>query len=208
MTNKTLLNEKLDLILKNQKKILKNEEKILGEEYKLEEMEKEDLANDVKNFETEEDAIKELKKLEKDLKKNSISPINKITKRDMFKGFIGAFVGIMGHFAFSKASDIAQTIDWQRATVMYIIAFIMIIIMLYYSGFRKVQKHLILKFMPLRATILYVVSIVASLFVNLLFGKFHTPYHFLEIYNIVGATIILAVLGAGTADLIGNVGHE
>jgi uncharacterized membrane protein len=62
--------------------------------------------------------------------------------------------------------------------------------------------------MPLRATILYAVSILAILIVNLLFGKFHYPYQFLEIYNIVGATIILAVLGAGTADLIGNTGGD
>ncbi len=62
--------------------------------------------------------------------------------------------------------------------------------------------------MPLRATILYLVSIFAILFVNFIFGKFYPPYNFLEIYNVVGTTIILAVLGAGTADLIGNVHSE
>lgn len=208
MTNKESLSEKLDLILKNQKAILKNEDKILGEEFKLEDLEKEELTKEDNNFQSEEDAIKELKQLEKDVKKNSISPLNKITKRDLFKGFVGAFVGITGHFAFSEGAEIAELITWERATFMYIIAFLMIVIMLYYTGFRKVQKHIILRFMPLRATTLYLVSILAIIFVNLLFGKFHYPYHFVEIYNIIGATIILAVLGAGTADLIGNVGHD
>lgn len=208
MANKNSLNDKLDLVLKNQEKILSNEKKILKEEYKLEALEHEELLKEDLNQKTEEEALAELQKLEKDLNKKLSSPINKVTKRDMFKGFIGAFVGIMGHFAFSKASDIATNLTWQRSTILYIIAFIMITIMLYYTGFRNVQKHLVLRFMPLRAMILYGVSIMAILIVNLLFGKFHYPYHFLEIYNIVGATIILAVLGAGTADLIGGNGGE
>lgn len=198
------LNDKLNLILSNQDKILKNEQKILGEEEKIEELEKEELRDD-KTFEKDEQtALSELANLEKELKMSISNPIKKVTKRDIFKGFIGAFVGIMGHFAFSKAADLAPTLSIARATVLYIVAFIIITVMLYYTGFRKIEKRTIMKFMPLRATVLYIVSIITIILINLLFGKLHFPIHFNELYTLVGASIILAVMGAGTADLIGR----
>jgi uncharacterized membrane protein len=202
---KLSLNEKLDMLLKNQKKILSNEKKILGEEYKIEELEDKELQNEDKFFHSEEDALKELATIEKQLKKGFSNPISKITKRDIFKGFIGAFIGILGHFAFMKALDLSHKVSYYRTTLFYVIAFIIIVIMLYYTGFKKVKKHIILKFMPLRALILYVVSIFAIIFINLVFGNIHYPISFGEVYKIVGASIILAVIGAGTADLIGNI---
>lgn len=207
-TNKILdinsLNKKLNKIISNQKIIIENENKILGEEFKLETLENQELLKEDLNQKTEEDVFHELIKLESNLKKKLFSPINKITNRDLFKGFIGAFLGIMGHFAFYKGSEIAQTLTIFMSTILYLIAFLIIIIMLYYTGFRKVQKHIILKFMPIRALILYCVSIFVILLVNLLFGKIHFPISFIEIYKLVGSSIILAVLGAGTADLIGG----
>lgn len=203
----TSLNKKLDEILKNQKTILENEEKILKEESKLEEMEAKDLQGDQKIARSEKDALKELQKLEKEFSKES-SPITQITKKDFIKGFIGAFVGVMGHFAFSKAADLAPTLGVYRASIMYIIAFIMIIGMLYYTGFRTIRKQTIFHFMPARATILYCVSIITIILVNVLFGKLQIPFSFMEVYTLVGANIILAVMGAGTADLIGRVEHE
>ncbi len=203
-SKKSSLNAKLNLILENQEKILKNEAKILGEEERIEEMEQEELKEENETQKTEAEALKELEQLEKDLKKNISSPMKKITKRDIFKGFVGAFVGVMSHFAFSKAADIAPTLDFYRSTILFIVALIIVIVMLYYSGFRTIEKHIILKFMPLRAIILYVVSIVTILIVNLLFGKLHFPIHFNEVYQLVAASIILAVMGAGTADLIGR----
>jgi uncharacterized membrane protein len=111
----------------------------------------------------------------------------------------------MGHFAFSKAADIAKTLSMYQTTILYIVAAIMIVIMLYYTGFRNVEKQVILKFMPLRAMTLYSVSIFTIIFVNLIFGKIHFSLEFTEVYKIVGASVILAVMGAGTADLIGKV---
>lgn len=207
MPKTNLLNEKLNKILLNQKIIIENENKILGEEFNLEQLENQELLKEDLNQKTEEDALYELTNLESDLKKKLFSPINKITTRDLFKGFIGAFLGIMGHFAFYKGSEIAQTLTIFMATVLYLIAMAIIVIMLYYTGFRKVRKHIILRFMPIRALILYSVSIFVILWVNLLFGKIHFPISFLEIYKLVGSSIILAVLGAGTADLIGGNGE-
>jgi hypothetical protein len=204
-SNKIGLNEKLDLILSNQKAILKNEEKILGEELKIEEMERLDLEGDEKVIQSEEHALKELAKLEKNLKASINSPIKKITIQDFIKGFIGAFIGVMGHFAFVKAADIALGLDPIRAALMYVVALIIIIGMLYFTGFRKIEKHIVMKFIPLRATSLFVVSIITIIFVNLLFNKIHIPLSLNEIYYVVSANIILASMGAATADLIGRV---
>jgi uncharacterized membrane protein len=202
---KNSLNNKLDLIIKNQKKILKNEEKILGKEEEIEDLERQDLAEDKKTSLTEEETLNELAMIEKKINQSISKPLKLVTKRDIFKGFIGAFVGVMGHFAFSKAADIAKTLSMYQTTILYIVAAIMIVIMLYYTGFRKVEKQIVLKFMPLRAITLYSVSIFTILFVNLIFGKIHFPLEFTEVYRLVGASIILAVMGAGTADLLGKV---
>jgi uncharacterized membrane protein len=202
---KNSLNNKLDLIIKNQKKILKNEEKILGKEEELEDLERQDLEEDKKASLNEEETLNELAKIEKKLNQSISKPLKLVTKRDIFKGFIGAFVGVMGHFAFSKAADIAKTLSMYQTTILYVVAAIMIVIMLYYTGFRNVEKQIVLKFMPLRAITLYSVSIFTILFVNLIFGKIHFPLEFTEVYRLVGASIILAVMGAGTADLLGKV---
>lgn len=209
------INNKLDLILKQQKKILMTNEKILSNEFgileeetKIEQLNNIELEKEDKNQKTEEDALNELINLETKFKQNITSSIDKITKRDLFKGFVGAFVGIMGHFAFDEAYHIANDLTFLRSSILYVIAFLIIIIMLYYTGFRTVKSHLILKFLPLRALILYVVSIIAIIFVNLLFGNINFPLNFIELYNLIGASIILAVLGAGTADLIGGVGEK
>lgn len=197
------INEKLDIILQNQKKILKNEKKIMGEEEKIEKFEKKELIDENISIKDDKEILEELNKLEKQIKKASSSPIKNITKRDIFKGFIGAFIGVMSHFAFSKAADIALTLSFLRASVLYLVAFVIIVTMLYYSGFRSVEKAIVLKVMPIRAIVLYTVSIITILFVYLLFGKLYFV-SFKEIYILVSASIILAVMGAGTADLIGR----
>lgn len=198
------LNKKLDLILKNQDLILKNERKILSKEENIEELE-EELKSEDSVQKSEEETLQRLNLLQNKLKNTIESPIKKVTKRDVFKGFIGAFVGVMSHFAFSKAIDIANELSFLRATILYIVAFIIIVIMLYYTGFKKVEKKIILQFIPLRATVLYTVSIITIILVNLLFGKIHFPINFMEIYTIIAANAILAVIGAGTADLIGRI---
>lgn len=208
--NKKLsLNEKLDKILINQDKILENESKILGEELKIEELERKEIEKEISLDKKESQALSELDQLQKNLRNSLYSPMKKITKRDMFKGFIGSFVGIMSHFAFSKGAEIAFNpafpLSPLRATFLYLVAFVIIIVMLYYSGFKKIEKTTVLKIMPLRALVLYSVSIVTVIFVNLLFNKLHYPFTFTELYVLVGANIILAVMGAGTADLIGRV---
>lgn len=200
---KTSVERKLELILENQKKILKNEQKILGEENKIEQLEEKELDFEKNEQKSEEEMLKNLEELENKIK-NTSSPLTKITQKDMVKGFVGAFIGVVGHFAFTKATDLAPKLDFFHTLVLYITAFIMVSIMLYYTGFRSIEKHVVLKIMPLRATVLFLVSILAIIFVYILFGKITfntTPY---EYFTLVGASIILGVLGAGMADLIGR----
>lgn len=202
------LNEKLDKILKNQEKILREEKRILGKEEELEILEREELEKEDLNQRTEEETLDELLNLEKKFKFKENDSLKKITKKDLFKGFVGAFFGMMGHFAFYKGYTIGLDLSFYQATVLYFVAFLIIVIMLYFTGFRKVKKHIVLRFMPLRALILYCVSIFTIILIYFLFGKVHFPVDFLELYKMVGASITLAVMGAGTADLIGGeIGH-
>ncbi len=58
--------------------------------------------------------------------------------------------------------------------------------------------------MPIRAIVIYISAIVTTIVVLLLYGKIDFTMPFITIYNIVAAISVLAVLGAGTADLIGK----
>ena len=215
---KKTTDEKLDIILANEKKILENEAKILGEEKRIEgleqeelaleqeeiDMEKKDLAGDLKIEKSEEDILHEMELIEKDLDASKEKILKKITKKDIAKGFVGAFIGITGHFVFLEAAHYSHEINVYRASIFYAVALFIIVTMLYFTGFRSVEKHFVMKFMPIRALLLYGVSILAVLIVNLIFGQISLPLEFVEIYKLVGASMILAVIGAGTADLIGG----
>jgi uncharacterized membrane protein len=201
---KQSLSAKLDKILENEKKILSNQDKIIGEEKKLEELEMQELEKEDKSNLNEEETLRELESLKSQITSSISSPIKNITKKDMAKGFIGATVGVMSHFAFVKGAELSTHITFFRASLLYLVAIVIIIMLLYYTGFRKIEKHIILKFMPLRALVLYTVSIITILIVNLLFGQISFDSSFNEVYMLVGTSIILAVMGAGTADLIGR----
>lgn len=201
------LNKKLDKILKNQEVILENERKILGEEQEIKELEMQELEKENLELSQGENTLQSLEDLQNSIKESSRKTVRKITKRDFLKGFIGAFIGVMSHFAFTKAVDIAAHLTIIRATYLYIVALVIIISMLYYTGFRNIQKQTVFKFLPMRATILYCVSIITVLFVNILFAQIQS-FAFWDLYRLVGANIILAVIGAGTADLIGKMGDD
>lgn len=213
-SGKLTLNQKLDTILNNQKKILENEAKILGDEEKIlqkeeqiENLENQELENENKEFKQGKGTYDSLLELQKKLESQNKKSLQKITKKDFFKGFIGAFIGVMSHFAFLKAVDISYDLSFTRASALFIVAAIIIVTMLYYTGFQRVKKKLLLNFIPLRASILYFVSIITILFVNFLFGQIQ-DYSIMALYNLIAANIILAVIGAGTADLIGRVEEE
>ena len=185
-------------------KILKNQQKILREEKVLEELERKELNQEDTIISSEKEALRELEKIGENLKKNISSPLRTITKKDIAKGIIGAFIGIVGHYAFLKGKDFAESLTFSTATGLYIISFLMLVLMLYYTGFRTIEKKIIVKFLPMRATILYLTAIGTIFFVYVIFGILEMPLSFEQIYKLIGANIILASLGSGTADLIGG----
>lgn len=205
MVKRNDLNEKLNLILNNQNKILKNEAKILGTEEDIESLEKEEDKEENIEIKDEEKALEELSKLEKDIKlNNKDSPLKKITQKDIMKGFVGAFFGVVSHFAFTEGKILSTHLNIYNSTFLYIISFLIINVMLYYTGFRKIEKQILFKFMPLRAITIYLVSILTIIFVYLLFGSITLSISFLDLYKLIAANMIIAIIGAGTADLIGR----
>lgn len=200
MAKKETVNDKLDKIISNQEKMLKIEKRILKEELKIEDMELEELTHN----KDEDAALAELKKLEEEIRASMGSPMKHVTSKDAFKGMIGALIGLIGHFAFTKAVEVALKIDFFRATLLYIFALVILIVMLYFTGFRAVQAQIILKFLPLRVLVLYSVSIFTIIVIYLVFGIIDININPGDLYKVIGGSIVLAVLGAATADLIGR----
>ncbi|MGV8162502.1 MAG: hypothetical protein ACP5N2_04195 [Candidatus Nanoarchaeia archaeon] len=214
--------KKLDLIIrrlavieKNQKSLMdkedvlkKEEDKIFEEEKKFTDFEKKELLEDKKIEDEEKEELLELKKienLEHSIKENlKESPLKRITYRDITKGIIGAFFGIVGHFAFVEGTHLSENFSFMRSTLLLISAFIIILMFLYFSGFRKVNDKFIFEFLPIRAVVIFFSSILTVFIVLLLYGFVDLNTSFMHVYNSVAAISILAVLGAGTADLIGR----
>ncbi|MFT7616331.1 MAG: putative membrane protein [Candidatus Woesearchaeota archaeon] len=188
-------------ILANQKKQLKLLDTVLTDEAK-------ELAQEKKVAEAEAKQLAKLgdmENIQKDIRKGlSNSTLKKITYRDVTKGIVGAFFGIVGHFAFTKGKVIAATLSLQRATLLLIVAFLIIVLFMYFTGFRQIQEHLILKFMPMRALVVYFSALVTVVGVLLLYGELHFADSFTTYYTYVASIAIIAVIGACTADLIGK----
>lgn len=209
------ISRKLQQVLQTQEKILANQEKLLKEEKKMEQEEEKietlSLAERSEERKLEEVAQKELNEIEQlqQMEKRiqsevSAHPLKKITYRDFTKGVIGAFVGIVAHFSFLEGLHFAESFTMLRATLMYVTSLIIGIAFLYFSGFRHVGDKLVLKFIPLRIIVIYLTAIFVVVIVLWLFGAITTAAHFEEVYKMVSAISILAILGACTADLIGK----
>jgi len=183
-----LINKKLDKILAKENKQLKRQKKGIEEREDIEDLEKEQL--------------KELKKLEKDFKeKVGSNPLKKITQKDVSKGLIGAFIGVISHFVFIEGVHISESFSLIRIGLMYLVALVVGGIFLYATGFRKVKQIKVLTFLPVRVFVIYTVSLVTIVLVLALFGQFST---FEELYRQVGVLSLPAMIGASAADLIGR----
>ncbi len=182
--------EKLNQILKYEKEQNKSDDVV-------EEIGKKQLKRDVK-FE------KEIDQLQKDLEKEVGShPLRKITYRDFGKALIGAFIGVVSHFAFLEGAVLSEKLSIFRATMILITGYVLGIIFIYVAGFRKVKQINVLKFVPLRITVIYIVSLFVVYFVLFLFGLTEHSTG-VEIYKQVAAVSIPAIIGASAADLIGK----
>ena len=170
--------------------VLKQEKKILVEEKRIEKMVKGEM--------------EELKSIEKEMKKTEGHPLAKITYKDIIRGSIGAIFGIVGHFAFFYGVEIAEHISILRATFLYILSLVVCILFMYYSGFRKVKEIKVIRFIPIRATVIYFTALVVVAATLLVFGFIGVDTPFAEIYKTVATNSLLAVLGASTADILGG----
>ncbi len=188
--------------LLSEQKSLEKEEKVLEqlgveetkEEQKLEHIEEQELS-----------ALDQLKGLEEKIEQEvKNSPLKKLTYRDFTKGMIGAFIGIVAHFSFLEGLHVAETFSMLRATFLYVTSLVIGIAFLYFAGFRTVQDKIVLKIIPLRIMVIYMSALVVIVLVLSLFGIITLNSSFEEVYKMVGAISILAILGACTADLLGK----
>jgi len=172
-------------ILSTQKKILSSLQKQEDEEIKLTD-------------------IKELEQFEEHLKHDIAgSPLRRITYRDVTKGMVGAFIGVVGHFAFAETSKIIENHSLLRSTILLIFAFALAVAFIYFTGFRKVNDRFVFRFLPIRALVIYLSSLTTIVISLLLYGTIDYSMSLSQVYQIVAGISVIAVLGAGTADLIG-----
>lgn len=174
-----------------------------------------DVERKEKEIEHKEDAIlHEEKKLEKETakierleegirKEVTPRPLRKLSMKDLNKGIIGAFIGVVAHFAFAYGKQIAQDISLTRATVLIVFSYVLIIILMYETGYREVKERRLLGILPKRATVIYITSIIMILVIFFLFNQVNFS-DLTGLYKQIAVTSILASLGAGTADLIGR----
>ncbi|MEK6964328.1 MAG: DUF2391 family protein [Nanoarchaeota archaeon] len=189
------------------KNIREKENKLEMEEERIEQEEKDILTQENKIEADEQKLLEEQQHIEEmtmDIeKKLTDKPLQKVTMRDITKGLIGAFVGVVAHFAFIETTHIAENIDYTRATTLYILSYVIGFLFIYKTGFRDVREIKLMKFLPVRVTVIYVTCIVVILIVLFLFNLVEL-HNFGLLYKQVAVTSILAILGAGTADMIGR----
>jgi len=211
------VNNKLDkilnaesMMLREEKNIEKKEDKLTREEKSIEseekriETEETEVGNLADTLKKEETDIEKLEKIEEEIKADVGShPLAQVTLKDITKGLIGAFIGLAIHYTFVYGVEIAQQMTMLRATIMFPLTFVVGILFIYATGFRKVQDTKLLVYMPIRLLILYLCSLVMSILVLYLFyPDFGTSFQIS--YKMVAAVMLAAVVGACTADLIGK----
>lgn len=202
---------KLDRILRQQQQILRNEERISKEEARIERLEerevsleKEALRRGQKDASAVSLELAKLEELEREVKEQVTShPLRKVTWRDVIKGMVGAFIGVVVHFTFKYGAEIASKISVARATALFGLTFLIGLGFLYGTGFRNIKDSMLLWLLPYRLVVLY----TSALIVTTATLAFFYP-HFMDdpvlAYKQVATVNLSAVVGACTADLIGR----
>ncbi|MBU0929524.1 MAG: DUF2391 family protein [Nanoarchaeota archaeon] len=146
----------------------------------------------------------DLEELQKKIQKEvGEHPLRKITIRDISKGVIGAFIGIVSHFAFFEGAHIAEDIHLFRAVLLLVTSYFLSIIFIYLTGYRKIKQTMLLYFLPLRSTVIFFTALVVIVFVLFIYGIVeHSSIDL--IFRQVAVISLPAVIGASAADLIGG----
>lgn len=154
---------------------------------------------------TQEEELKSLKSLKAEVSKDIGShPLTKITRADLVRSTIGALIGTVGHFAFFYGMELAEKLSFLRATSLYLISLLVCFGFMYYSGFRKIKEIRIFRFIPLRVLVVYLISLLVVIATLFIFGLINFETNLLQIYKTISTTLLLAVLGASTADILGK----
>ncbi|MBI4016062.1 MAG: DUF2391 family protein [Candidatus Aenigmarchaeota archaeon] len=188
-----VINKKLDLILKNQQKLMKEESEELAEESRIEKEEKQELSQ-----------LEKLKRLEEKVAATvEPHPLTKITYKDVAKGTIGAFIGVVAHFTFVYGIKVAHEISVARAYALFPLSLIIGGVFMYFTGFRKIKDPKIMWFLPVRLFVLYLIAILVALAVLLFFSpEFGTNWE--TSIKQLSTITLLGVIGSITADLLGK----
>ena len=187
-------------ILAEERKVKREVEAIEKKEESIEQKETAIMAGE-KKIEKETEKVE---KLEKEIKKEvTPQPLKQFTIKDLNKGIIGAFIGVVAHFAFIYGKTIATQITTLRASILFAFSYVLIIILMYETGYRDIREKRLLGILPKRATAIYLTSIIMIPVIFLLFNQlnFSDP---IGMFKEIAVTSVLASVGAGTADLIGR----
>jgi len=214
---KSSVNGKLDRILNVESQLLSEEKRIEQKENDLTREEK-NIESEEKRIETkekdmdqltetlhkEENDIEKLEKMEEEIKSEvGTHPLAQVTLKDVTKGLIGSFIGLAIHYTFVYGVEISQNLTMTRATIMFPLTFLVGLLFIYATGFRKIQDTKLLLYMPIRLGILYGCSLIMSILVLYLFYP-NFGHSFIESYKMVAGVMLAAVVGACTADLLGK----
>jgi len=201
--DKKSVSSKLDKILNAENRLLKIEKDVESKENKIE-SEEEDIAAVKTELDKEESDIVKLERIEEDIKKEvGEHPLAQVTLKDIAKGFIGAFIGLAIHYTFVYGVEISQTLNMTRATILFPLTFIVGLLFIYATGFRKIEDKKLLLYMPIRLGVLYVCSLIMSIIVLFIFyPEFGRVFE--TSYKMVAGVMLSAVVGACTADLLGK----
>lgn len=171
---------------KKEAKIEKRETQIMAEEKKIE--------KETQKVEAAEKAIK-----------NEVTqkPLTRLTMRDINKGIIGAFIGVVAHFAFIYGRQIAKDMTTTRAAVLIVFSYVLIVLLMYETGYRLVKEKRILGILPKRATVIYITSLIVIPVIFFLFNQLNWSDP-VDLFKQIAVSSVFASIGAGTADIIGK----
>jgi len=176
---------------------------IEGVEEKEEAIEKQEtaIAGEEKKIEGETEKVE---KLEREIKKEtSVKPLEKFSLRDLNKVIVGAFIGVVAHFGFIYAKIIKDYISFPRAILLFVFSYLLIIMLMYETGYREIREKRLLGILPRRATLVYISSLIVIIVIFFLFNLIDLS-KLDELFKEIAVTSVLASVGAGTADLIGR----
>ena len=141
-----------------------------------------------------------VKKIEKEVFQKPLTAFN---FRDLNKGIVGAFIGVVAHFGFVYGSVLADKITTARASLLLVFSYLLIVVLMYETGYREIREKRLLGVLPKRATFIFITSIVVVAAIFFLFNMvdLKDPVVF---FKQIAVTSVLASLGAGKEDLLGK----